>query len=124
MSFMKKILAAVMSVCIFTSGWIAVNGYYDALSRADNDPTECVIEYEAENFTYSNGFTVEDDSEASGGKVLKSTVADAVAVMDIRFDKPVVDMVLYAEHKAVDAESNLSYIYFDNMDGEPMYTTN
>ena len=121
---MKKILSAIMSFLIFASGVLTVNGYYDSLSNAYNDPTESIIEYEAEDFKYSGGFAVIDDSSASGGKVLKSTTKDAVAEIDVTFEKPIVDMVLYAYHKAKDEKSNLSYVYIDNMDGEPMYTTN
>lgn len=121
---MKRILAMVMAFLIFASGVLTVSGYYDALSNAYNDPTESIIEYEAEDFKYSGGFAVIDDSSASGGKVLKSTTKDAVAEIDVTFEKPIVDMVLYAYHKAKDEKSNLSYIYIDNMDGEPMYTNN
>lgn len=121
---MKKILSAAMAFIMCASSALSVSAYYDAVSRANEDPTESIIEFEAEDFKYSDGFVVTEDFNASGGKVLKSTAKDAVAEIDLKFEKPVEKMVMYAYHKGANKESNLSYIYINNMDGEPMYTTN
>jgi len=120
---MKKILSVILSLCCIITHFIPAGAYYDALLNAYNDPTEDVTEFEAEDAEYSEGFSVVSDSEASGGKVLKTTMVDATAVLDVKFEKPVSNMVMYVTHKAKDGNSNLSYIFFEGMDGESLYAT-
>lgn len=120
---MKNLLMVLICVIFIVTGFLPGYTYYDSLDNSYSDPTEFVIEYEAESFDYSDGFTVVDDDEASGKRMLKSTSEDGVAFINISFEQPVENMVLYVEHKALNESSNLSYVYFDNQDGESVYTT-
>ena len=120
---MKRALSAVLALCVIIAYLIPVGAYYDALLNAYNDPKGGMVEFEAESFEYSDGFSLINDSNASGEKLLKSTKANAIAVLDVKFDNPISDMVMYVTHKAMDGESNLSYIFFEGMDGESLYTT-
>ena len=58
---MKKILSAAMAFIMCASSALSVSAYYDAVSRANEDPTESIIEFEAEDFKYSDGFVVTED---------------------------------------------------------------
>ncbi len=120
---MRKIsfcLVVTMIVSMLFSGAYAT---YIPEDNTDSDPTGKVVELEAEDFDFGNGFKVVEDASLSGGKGLCSVKAGAVADLACNFEYESNTLVMYVYHKAKDSKSNLSYVYFDDFDGESIYTT-
>lgn len=119
----RRFVACIAAFAMCAAATVSEAAYFP-MRNTGADPRGGEIVLEAEDFKFESGFKVEDDDTASGSKVLVSTAADAVATAELNIEKEAQGMVMYVDHKAKDKKSNLSYVYFKNMDGMSIYTEN
>lgn len=114
-----KVLSLVM-VFVIAFGFFNANATYGFVIEKQ-EPTEVEYTIEAEEFT-GGGFSVIDDAEASGGKVLVgSGNSDTKMSYTLKLDSDVNNLVLYGVHKASEEQQALSYIAFEGFERYSLY---
>ena len=117
---MRAIKRFIAVICAFLM-LPALSFKADAIDYAPlaEDPTESVIEIEAESFTPGSFKTVENAS-ASGGKCIVSAAGER-ASYKINLEYTVDNFVLYAVHQADSRSNALTYIAVDHMENYSLY---